>query len=139
MPTAVAVEVILRSRFDLRARIARARGLANAMGYTIDTFSVDTESQPRRGNDLEIVAWLRKTADGLGAAGATGDLHLWLNGCELSASPYAIPADADRGDGWLASALPGGDFACRGIYKWLLIGRTADGGQASAGGSFRLE
>ncbi len=139
MSQPVAVEATIGSRYDLQCRVLRNRGKANQMVYTLDTLSIDTNSTPRRGSDLEVIAWLRLTETGLGVENAEGEATIFLGGVETFESPYVIGRDGAKGDGWLRGTIPGGDLACRGNYALVLVATAPDGGQAATTVRFTLE
>lgn len=135
----VTVETWFRGRFDLSCRLLRSRGMANQMVSTLDVFAIDAESEIRRGSDFLVAAFLRTIEDGLGVAGATGELSVYKGGVEIGASPYSLAADSGRGVGWMSCVGQGCDIVARGLYRWELLATAPDGGQALTTGIFRLE
>lgn len=139
MPEPVAVEMTARAKFDLQVRVLRNRGKAVQTLYTTDTLSVDSDSTPRRGTDLEVVAWLRLTETGLGVENAEGTATLFLGGVETFSSPYVIGRDGTKGFGWMKGIIPGADLAERGNYTLVFVALAPDGGQAATTVRFKLE
>jgi hypothetical protein len=135
---AVTLEVRFRSRFTLQGAFLRSRGKANAMVTTLDPFSIDASAEITRGTDAAFVALLRDTRTGIGVPDASGLLYIRRNGTYLDASPYAVEADAGRGDGFMAAIVGGADVTPRGYYTWVLVATAPGGGQARAEGRFRL-
>jgi hypothetical protein len=134
----VTVEVRFRSRFTLQGAFLRSRGKANAVVTTLDPFSIDASAEITRGTDAEFVAWLRTTVDGRGVPDASGLLYIRRDGTYLGSSPWAVAADAGRGDGFMSAIVAGEDVMLRGYYTWVLVATAPGGGQARAEGRFRL-